>query len=171
MVGAVVFPWVPPFFRRTLSRGQMNLTAYTDGACREKNPGGLLASAFVVYVDGDEFHQEARVLPERGSNNLAEYTALLDLLHFLKAKELWGAYIFCDSKLVVCQVNGDWNVREEYLQPIRDEANRLLSDTCSCLFHIRGHQGYAGNELADRICNEVLDQYQGKRSSCSIQNI
>ena len=39
-----------------------------------------------------------------------------------------------------------------------DKARELMRKTNSTLHHCRGHQGVAGNERADQLCNEALDE-------------
>ncbi len=135
------------------------MRAYTDGACRCGNPGETSA-AFAVFLPGGELLQShARYLgPDLHTNNFAEYVGLLDLLRWAAMN---GPYlnldIFCDSKLVVEQVNDNWDVNSADLLPLWREAYALLKRGGHTLTHIRGHQGDPGNEYVDRLCNEVLD--------------
>lgn len=135
------------------------MKAYTDGACRCGNPGETSAAFAVFYPGGEILQSHARYLgPELHTNNYAEYMGMLDLLRWAM---LNGPYtnldIFCDSKLVVEQVKGNWKVNEPSLAPFQREAHALFIRGGHTLTHIRGHQGDPGNEYVDRLCNEVLD--------------
>lgn len=144
----------------------MGIKAYTDGACRVSNPG-ICSAAFVVYDDGVEIAHEGIYLgPEVHTNNFAEYQGLLALLNWALANDQTDMRIFCDSKLVVCQVNGEWNTRDE-LAPLTRRAQVLLLRGSHTLAHIRGHQGILGNERADQLCNSVLDYYHPRKTKGS----
>jgi len=137
------------------------IKAYCDGACRKGNPG-ICAGAFVVYAklnfldEYKKIHEEGFWLGE-GTNNYAEYSALRHLLEWLGSwKEVT---IYCDSKLVVEQVNGRWNVGKE-MAAHYFVCYGLLKRGRHKLIHVNGHSGVEGNELADKLCNEVLDDFE-----------
>lgn len=134
--------------------------AFTDGACRVGNPG-LCACGFVFYIDGVEQHRAARMLPGLNTNNVSEYTGLIDLLEWAKQEGVEGMNIHSDSKLVVEQVNGRWQVRPDLLS-MTARAFGLLYGGKHSLFHVKGHAGIEGNEAVDDLCNQVLDEFQGK---------
>lgn len=133
----------------------MGYAAYTDGACRGGNPGRC-ASAFVVYEDGAEIFRNGALLPGVNSNNFAEYTGLINFLVWAHANGIKNVSVFSDSKLVVCQVNSRWKVRDSLI-PLCFQAQRLMQSGGHTITHVRGHSGVLGNEIADEICNEVLD--------------
>jgi ribonuclease HI len=64
---------------------------------------------------------------------------------------------FCDSKLVVEQVNQKWQVNSDELRPLMSKAYGLLVQGCHVLKHCKGHSGIQGNEKADELCNKELD--------------
>lgn len=140
------------------------LKVYTDGACRVSNPGQA-SCAFVVLTgeqDGIVVHKEGFYLgPELRTNNYAEYMGLLKFLAWAKSNNVKKALIHCDSKLVVEQVNGNWACNKEDLKVLAGVAAELMSEGEYTLVHIRGHHGIVGNEMADELCNEILDQEQG----------
>ena len=137
------------------------ITAYSDGACRVSNPG-LCSCACIVYEDDKEISHAARYLgPELRSNNFAEYMGVLYLLEFLR-DTFEGVAIYCDSKLVVNQINGQWACLKPDLLPLRNRAQLLMLRGRHTIQHIDGHAGHVGNERADFLCNDVLDQVQGK---------
>jgi ribonuclease HI len=132
------------------------ICVYCDGASRG-NPGPSSCS-YVVYKDNERVDSSYRYLGKR-TNNYAEYQGLIDALNAL---EPWpeGASIYCDSKLVVMQVTGKWRVKHEELKPLCSLAQALLLRGGHSLFHIEGHIGIEGNEVADQLCNECLDSME-----------
>ena len=149
------------------------LTAYTDGACRISNPG-LCSCAFVLYANGELAESASAYLgPDLHTNNFAEYSGLLLLLHYLRNNNVRNVKIHCDSKLVVEQVNQRWNVTNPDLKQFAAQAYGMLIHGAHMLVHVDGHSGVDGNELADRLCNEELDAHMeeyrrthGKESQC-----
>ena len=135
------------------------MKAYTDGACRCGNPGETSAAFAIFSYTGNVIQHHGRYLgPKFHTNNYAEYMALLDLLRYAVLNmPIASLDIFCDSKLVVEQVKGNWKVNEPSLAPFQREAQALFIRERHTLTHIRGHQGDPGNEYVDKLCNEVLD--------------
>jgi ribonuclease HI len=126
------------------------IKAYTDGASRG-NPGPS-ACSFVIYDDGKEILSSSFYLGER-TNNYAEYAGLIALMQ----QGLTKMDIYCDSALVVKQVNGEWKVKHEDMKPLCALAQALLIRNEHTLTHIKGHSGIPGNERADQLCNECLN--------------
>lgn len=139
------------------------MTAYCDGACRVSNPG-LCACSYAVYEDGIlSFKQGFFLGPELHTNNYAEYQAILELLMELNRRDINNVIIYTDSKLVVEQVNGNWQCKKEDLKPFVSRAYAMLIRGKHSLRHVKGHDGESGNELVDSLCNQVLDEYQKER--------
>lgn len=133
-------------------------TAYVDGACRISNPG-LCSCAWVYYEDGVEKTYEAKYLgPVFHTNNYAEYQALITLLRWLYTFSVRNVVIHSDSELVVNQTLGKWDINQADLRGYAATCYGLLMQGCHVLKHIKGHDGTKGNERADELCNEVLDQ-------------
>ena len=138
------------------------ITAYTDGACRVSNPG-LCSCAFVIYdYLGTEIFCQAGDLPGLNTNNYSEYMGMLNALMYLDNHKLHDVTIFCDSKLVVNQINGQWACLKPDLLPLRNRAQLLMLRGRHIIQHIDGHAGHVGNERADELCNDTLDKIQGK---------
>lgn len=131
-------------------------TAYTDGACRKTNPGQCSA-AWALYVGGVLTEQDAWPLDGLHTNNEAEYAALIGLLVSLKQNSIMEVTIHSDSALVVNQVRGVWQAREHLIK-LKDACQDLMFAMGHKLVLIKGHAGIEGNELCDRLCNEVLDR-------------
>lgn len=117
----------------------MKLTVFVDGACEPRNPGGVGGCAFAVYageVGGREADPRPTVLKAAGklldepgmTNNVAEYRALVATLRWLAEHGHRDDEIDLrmDSKLVVEQVNGNWECRSPRLQPFCGECRAIL---------------------------------------------
>lgn len=144
------------------------IEAYSDGAARG-NPGPS-SCAFVIYDENGEMDSGARYL-DKQTNNYAEYSGLLDLLHYLEKHKIVGAVIYCDSILVVNQVNGRWKIKHPEIRPLALQAMALKVKGQHIIKHIDGHSGILGNERADELCNEVLDAVEyGKGYSTQYQH-
>jgi ribonuclease HI len=133
-------------------------TGFVDGACRVSNPG-VTSAAWILYDDTVEIARAGRYLgPELHSNNFAEYSGLVDLLTYLYKNKIKNVTIYCDSKLVVEQVNDRWDVNEQSLIPLWRFAYSMLIQGEHNLYHIKGHSGNPGNDAVDKLANEVLDE-------------
>jgi probable phosphoglycerate mutase len=117
-----------------------------------------------VYKDGKLFHKQGRVLEGLQTNNVAEYTALLDFLLWAENSGVRNAFISCDSKLVVEQVNQKWNCDKPELKAMMTLAYGLLVRGSHVLKHVKGHAGNQGNEEADALCNALLDKVQNEKA-------
>ena len=132
------------------------------------NPG-ICASAWAIFDDDGEMYMDESYYhgPELHTNNFAEYMGLLGLL--MQAdnlvadghEEVRGLNIYCDSLLVVNQVNNLWRVGKAELRNLRALAVSLLIRGGHKLQHIKGHSGDPGNEYVDQLCNNILDRKMG----------
>lgn len=132
--------------------------AYTDGACRLGNPG-LCSSAFILYSLGKDPLLKGRVLPGRNTNNIAEYTALLDFLKWADQHAVRNVVIYSDSELVVNQVNQNYECNKPELKSFMIQCYGLLIRGGHMLKHVKGHSGIEENERVDALCNELLDKF------------
>ncbi len=96
---------------------------YSDGASFG-NPGKAGIGGVVSMGDETvEFSWSIGV----ATNNVAEYSALIEALK--KALEMGAseAEVFMDSELVVKQINGQYKVKHENIKPLFKKASSLLS--------------------------------------------
>jgi ribonuclease HI len=124
---------------------------WIDGASRG-NPGEA-AYAMVIHRPSLPEYEEADRLGIR-TNNVAEYTALLQALE--RAEEFGGKRleIFSDSELLVKQMNGEYRVKNEELKELHALATKRLERfERVALSHVRREQ----NARADALCNAALD--------------
>ena len=96
---------------------------------------------------------------ELHTNNYAEYQGLIALLEVLYTNKFRNVIIHCDSELVVNQTLGKWQINQPDLKGLAIKCYGLLTQGCHVLKHIKGHSGIQGNERADQLCNQVLDEH------------
>src|SRR5919201_6162433 len=96
------------------------LSAYIDGGSRG-NPG---EAGIGVYFPG-----VARIAEYlgTGTNNYAEYSALLTALRFAVFSRCDELHIYADSELVVKQIKGEYQVKNEGIRLLYDCAVRWLA--------------------------------------------
>src|SRR5262245_48428931 len=126
-------------------------TMHIDGASRG-NPGKA-AYAVVLARPGHPVVEEADTIGT-ASNNVAEYTALVEGLSLASELGVKVLQIFSDSELMVKQMNGEYKVKNDDLRALYEEACRLRRQFEKVtLTHVRREQ----NRRADEIGNEALD--------------
>jgi ribonuclease HI len=137
----------------------MDATIHIDGAARG-NPGPA-AYAVVLARPGQPVVEEAGTLGT-ATNNVAEYTALVNALHLAQELGLKKLDVFSDSELLVKQMAGEYRVKHPDLQPLYQEASALRKGFDAVrITHVRREQ----NKRADALCNEALDGKKGTGAS------
>ncbi len=132
----------------------------TDGGSRG-NPGP--AGYGAVVLDG----QTRAVLAERSeslgtvTNNVAEYRGLIAGLAAARDLGARRVAVRADSKLVVEQMSGRWQVKHPDMRPLVREANDLRRDFDEVTFEWIPREK---NKHADRLANEAMDRAAGKPS-------
>lgn len=131
---------------------------FCDGASRG-NPGPAGAAAILQDPSGNLQGQAARYLGQ-ATNNVAEYRALLLGLEMAFSKGVRRLKIFTDSKLVVEQLNGRYQVKSPQLRPLwRQALNELQKFEAFAVSHIDRRENLA----ADRLANQVIDRHYKNR--------
>lgn len=127
----------------------------TDGGARG-NPGPA-ACSFIVSKNEKVVFKNAFYLGI-ATNNIAEYTAVLKALEWLRENNYLDKNIIfkIDSELVVRQLNGLYKVKDANLKQIYDKIKFLERNF---LFKVSyNHVFREENFLADRLVNEELDR-------------
>ena len=128
----------------------MKLEAYVDGGSRG-NPG---EAGLGVYMPG--FVRIAEYLGI-ATNNIAEYSALICAVRcavFSHCKEL---AVYADSELVVKQILGEYQVRNEGIRPLYDSAQRWIGLIPRfSIQHVRREK----NKEADKLANLAMDKHR-----------
>ncbi len=126
---------------------------FSDGGARG-NPGPSGIGAVITDEAGVLLAEISQYLGF-GTNNQAEYKALLSALK--KAVELGLEEVECrlDSELVVKQLNREYKVKNKELAPLFLEIHNIsLSFKKISFTHIRREF----NKEADRLANEAMDR-------------
>ena len=126
---------------------------YIDGASRG-NPGESGIGVLVIRPDASR--EEIREYIGRGTNNEAEYKALIKALAYLVAEGSATVKIHTDSQLVASQMNGLWKVKDPKLRILHSEAKKLVSSIPT--FEIE-YIPRERNTEADGLANEAIDRY------------
>ena len=129
------------------------LILYADGASRG-NTGLGGAGAVLKDEAGKTVEEITYFVGQWVTNNVAEYTALLVGLE--KALELAASEItiFMDSELVVRQIKGEYQVKNEKLLEIFVQVQKLLKKFSS--YKIQ-HIPREKNKEADRLSNQAIN--------------
>lgn len=98
--------------------------AFFDGAC-SGNPGPM-AGRYIIFDAEDKVVKEFSMDLGQGTNNIAEYSALIVLLGFLEAEFIEDVQIHGDSKLVVNQVLKKWQINEPHLSKLAMKVWKLM---------------------------------------------
>ncbi len=143
------------------------LIIHTDGGSRG-NPGPAATGIVILTESGKVLHEFGTYLGVT-TNNVAEYTAVIDALKWLISDELAlfkgetpdgerklpSLSFKLDSKLVVEQLSGNWKIKEPHLQELAKTVLDILKSS-----HISAKFTYIPREqnaTADRQVNLTLD--------------
>ena len=93
------------------------------------------------------------------TNNVAEYSGLLDALELAKQEQATEVEIVSDSELLVKQMLGQYRVKHPNLIPLFNRAKVMSREfrRFSILHTLR-----AGNKDADRLANFAVDRGEGR---------
>jgi ribonuclease HI len=139
---------------RALPADPRHLIVATDGAARG-NPGPAGVGAQLTTEDGEVVAEVAHGIGE-ATNNVAEYTAVIEGLR--RAVELGARVVTVrsDSQLLVNQLTGRYRVKTPHLQPLHRQVRNLVAGFDRVTFeHVRREL----NQEADRLANEGVDRW------------
>ncbi|MFC1905370.1 ribonuclease HI family protein [Chloroflexota bacterium] len=129
----------------------MRLHIYADGACWG-NPGPAAIGA-VIKDDQQKDLVEISHYIGKGTNNQAEYKAVITALKSAAKFNADEVILYLDSELVIKQLSGDYRVKNPLLQPLHIELALLLKKFNK--FSIK-HVGHSGNEEAHTLAKMAL---------------
>ena len=139
------------------------LIVYTDGGSRG-NPGEAAIGVVIRDEKGNLTKEYGEAIGIK-TNNETQYPAVISALKKIKA--LFGkekakkteVNFKMDSEFVMKQLNGEYKIEEERMQPLFIAVWNLKMDFARVTFsHVRREQ----NKEADRLVNMALDSRQGK---------
>lgn len=141
----------------------MKLITYTDGGSRG-NPGPSAIGAVIANEKGEMLKEYGEKI-EKGTNNEAEYKAIIFALKKIKA--LYGkektaqieVEMRMDSELAFKQLSGEYKIESENIKPLFIDIWNLKLDYKNVTFrHIPREQ----NKRADFLVNQAFDGGNGK---------
>ena len=134
----------------------MKLVIYTDGASRG-NPGHAAYGFTISDERGNLLYEEGEYIGIT-TNNVAEYTAVLEALKHVKEEfvkeESLEIELFADSKLVAEQLSGNYKVKAKHLKPIIEQIKILAMELGGITY---SHVLRSQNTAADKLANLALD--------------
>jgi ribonuclease HI len=130
----------------------MKYTIYSDGAARG-NPGPA-GAGYAVYDETGALVHSAAIALGNTTNNVAEYTALLEAAKYVRTLSPESALFLLDSELVVKQLHGEYKVKAPHLIPLFNQTISALSG----MKHECRHVPRAQNKVADKLANEGADR-------------
>ena len=136
---------------------------YTDGACRgNPGPGGWGA-----LLECENYKKEIKGSSQLTTNNIMELTAVIEALKLIKNPS--KIIITTDSTYVKNGITDwihNWKLKgwkTANKKPVKNKELWQSLDDLSSLHSIKwewvkGHTGHFGNEKADELANEAIDQ-------------
>ncbi len=139
---------------RALPADPGHLIVACDGASRG-NPGPAGIGVEITSEDGEVLAEIAQGIGET-TNNVAEYTAVIDGL--ARAAELGAKTVTLrsDSLLLISQLTGRYRVKAPHLQPLHRRARSIAAGFDRVSFE---HVPREENVEADRLANEGVDRW------------
>lgn len=125
-----------------------------DGAAEPTNPGNRSIGVFLEGPSGTVV-QLSRAIGF-GTNNEAEYEAIIALMESAIEAGAPSVQIFGDSQLVVNQLNGTWAVRSASLHSYWFRAVDLMRKSNATISWIPREQNTKADELSKRELGPVL---------------
>ena len=139
---------------RTLPADPGHLIVATDGAARG-NPGPAGIGVHISSLDGSLVAEIAEGIGE-ATNNVAEYTAVIEGLAMAQRLGARTVTVRSDSLLLVNQLTGRYRVKTPHLQPLHRKVRSLAAGFDRISFeHVRREF----NTEADRLANEGVDAW------------
>lgn len=137
-----------------------------DGACRG-NPSDVIGIGCIIYNETSTLCQKSEhyLMPDKGTNNVAEYKALIGGLEMAKENSITKINIQGDSQLIINQMTGVYKVKAENLIPLYEKAKQLETYFDKINYsHIKREFNKAADKLAnlalDKICSGCYPIYQ-----------
>lgn len=128
------------------------LTLYTDGASRG-NPGDAGIGIVIIDEEGNIVKEISDYIGQT-TNNIAEYKALITGLKEAAELKCEEVSVFTDSELMVKQILGEYQIKNEGIKPLYKEVFELIKEFKKfTITHIKREH----NKRADQLANEGID--------------
>ena len=130
---------------------------FVDGASKG-NPGPAGAGVVIQSPHGDVL-QELSIPIDHATNNVAEYTGLLEGLKAAGELGLRRVEVRTDSELMQRQLSGAYRVKNPGLRRLYLQVVKLIDRFDVCDVH---HVGREKNRAADRLASEAARVASGR---------
>lgn len=132
--------------------GSTEAILYTDGGARG-NPGP--AATGYVLLRGSERIAEGGTYLGTGTNNQAEYKAVIEGMRRAADLGIKTLTVYMDSELIVNQLMRRYKIKDAELRTLFVQAWNIMQQFATVTFtHIPREQ----NKEADRLVNQTLDR-------------
>ncbi len=129
----------------------MGCVLFFDGACRG-NPGPMAIG--VVLMENGRKIKEISKRVGTGTNNIAEWKALIEGFKLARAYGCRELEVRGDSQLIIKQISGEFRVKSDNLVPLFKEALELCKGFEELTFKwVRREE----NSYTDALSNKALD--------------
>jgi ribonuclease HI len=129
----------------------MTCILFFDGGCRG-NPGPMAIGA-VLLENGKKVKEISKNIGI-GTNNIAEWKALIEGLKLAAAHDCNELEVRGDSQLIIRQISGKYKVKSDNLIPLFNEARKLCGNFKKIDFKwIKRDE----NNYTDSMVNNALD--------------
>ena len=122
-----------------------------DGACYP-NPGNM-AIGIAIYKNGELFIKISEAIGY-GTNNIAEYKALIRGLEEVKKINPERIDVYCDSQLVVKQLNKKYKVKNKGIIPLFNRVEEIIRTIPGKIYFIWNRRD--NNFVADGLAKRAL---------------
>ena len=129
----------------------MSCILFFDGACRG-NPGPM-AIGVVLMKNGKKLGELSKRLGT-GTNNIAEWRALVEGLKLATVHGCKELQVRGDSQLVIKQIKGQYSVKSDNIIPLFNEAKKLCGNFKEIDFKWINRKD---NRMTDTLSNDALD--------------
>ena len=129
----------------------MRLQIYADGACWG-NPGPAAIGAVIKDEQQRKLAEISQYIGN-GTNNQAEYKAVIAGLKSAMKFNADELVLYLDSELIVRQLAGEYKVKNILLRPLYTEVVALLKKFKNISI---SHVGHSGNEEAHALAKAAL---------------
>ncbi len=136
---------------------------FFDGASKG-NPGPSGYGFVLELEDGRRI--EGKGFLGKTTNNVAEYSGLIEGLKRALSEGVSHIEVLADSQLVVKQLSGEYRVRAPHLKELHQRAMALLQRFKSFRIFFVGREA---NREADRLANEAVREGSGGRAAAGAQ--
>ena len=125
----------------------MSIKVFCDGLCNIKKRVGCYA--FYVEIDNKIMYTKTGVVThEMVTNNVCEYTAVLEAVKHCIEKKYDNVTFFADSNLVIQQLKGVYKTFDGKMTMFKNEISSLIKNRSFAFEWISRNE----NDLADKLC-------------------